>query len=508
MIRVVLPAPFLSDESDRLARRDVEAHVPQGPAVVRLDRDARALLRRLGDRVAEPDPLEADPVARVRRRGRRLSRRLVRRDREVLEQVRHGERVLVDPADRREHRLERLLSLPERNEVERHVPESDPLGRRGERDSRVAGVERPRAEEREDDREDGAAEREAPVLAEELLAQVLVAIEEETPEAEELDLLHVRVVREDVLEVVDLARLGRAPVLQAKGGAREPHLRDRRRDRRSEEREGREAAVAHDQGEVARERESVLDELEALGHHRDRPVRGVAASAGQAVVEAPVLEVAQLEGERLLEDRDVQVEREPLAEELAEEAEPALGEDLRADDRELDQDPAKGRVTRAGDDGVDDLLARVRDREREERDADRERPEHERRPGRRPPDEAEGPRGELRPLADLREREWLLLRRAGRGRRHLDLERRRGGAIPGRGYWIETVYQVWPVAVVGVEVALIEKVKLPEVVGVPEMVSVVVVLPERARPGGRAPEETVHVIGAEAPVPLQVTVAV
>jgi hypothetical protein len=65
-----------------------------------------------------------------------------------------------------------------------------------------------------------------------------------------------------------------------------------------------------------------------------------------------------------------------------------------------------------------------------------------------------------------------------------------------------------PVAMVGPDVAETEKVKEPEVVGWPERVSVNVVLPESVRPGGKEPEARAHVIGVEAPLPLQVMVAV
>ena len=50
----------------------------------------------------------------------------------------------------------------------------------------------------------------------EAFGELLVATEEERTEAEELHLLGVLVVREDVLEVHQPARFGRAPVAQAK----------------------------------------------------------------------------------------------------------------------------------------------------------------------------------------------------------------------------------------------------------------------------------------------------
>ena len=131
-----------------------------------------------------------------------------------------------------EHRLERLLPLPERDHVQRHVAEREPPGRGEDRHRGVRAVERAGADEREDLRPRRALHVEAPVLRVEVLRELAVAPEQHRPEAEELHLLRVLVVREDVLEVEQPARLGRAPVAEAKRELREAHLGEGRRDRR------------------------------------------------------------------------------------------------------------------------------------------------------------------------------------------------------------------------------------------------------------------------------------
>ena len=102
-----------------------------------------------------------------------------------------------------------------------------------------AAVERPRPDERQELRPLRAPHVELAVLLVELLAELLVALEQHRPDAEELHLLRVLVVREHVLEVEQPPRLGRAPVSDPEGELREAHLGDRRGDRRDAERERR-----------------------------------------------------------------------------------------------------------------------------------------------------------------------------------------------------------------------------------------------------------------------------
>jgi hypothetical protein len=67
------------------------------------------------------------------------------------------------------------------------------------------------------------------------LGEAPVAFEQVRPQAVDLHLLDVLVVGEDVLEVEQLSRLGRAPVAEAEGDLREAHLGQRRRHRGGEQ---------------------------------------------------------------------------------------------------------------------------------------------------------------------------------------------------------------------------------------------------------------------------------
>jgi hypothetical protein len=100
-----------------------------------------------------------------------------------------------------------LLALPERDDVQGHVAERELAGGGRERHDRVAAVERAGREERQEVRRPGTLDRELAILAVELLTERAVAIEQHRPEAEELDLLGVVVIRHHVLEVVQAPRV-------------------------------------------------------------------------------------------------------------------------------------------------------------------------------------------------------------------------------------------------------------------------------------------------------------
>ena len=173
---VVLPAPFSPTSATLSPRGMSEVDVPERP--------------RLLARIPEPDVLEHDPGrgagaragadagadagagadadADAAWRGSTGSAA----DRQVLEQVRHVEVVLVDAADRAEHRLERLLPLPERDHVHRHVAERELAGRGQERHHGVRAVERAGADEREHLRPRRPPHVEAAVLVVEVLRQL------------------------------------------------------------------------------------------------------------------------------------------------------------------------------------------------------------------------------------------------------------------------------------------------------------------------------------------------
>ena len=157
----------------------------------------------------------------------------------------------------------------------------------------------------------------------------------------------------------------------------ERQLRSRKARARSASRRGRrdrgetrpstaQPREADQQRDVAGERQDVLHQLEGLGDHRERPGRGLAPRAGEPVVELGVLEVAQLERERLLEDATLM--SSPAARRAA--GGPARAREARAPGarrRQLDQHPAQGRAPSSGHDRVDDALARVGHPERHHR---------------------------------------------------------------------------------------------------------------------------------------------
>src|SRR5439155_3150086 len=91
------------------------------------------------------------------------------------------------------------------------------------------------SEQAEHVRDAASLDCELVILLVELFCEAFVAIEKERPEAEELHLFGVLVVREDVLEIKEPSRLGRAPVAHAKCDLRVTHFRERRGNGRRNE---------------------------------------------------------------------------------------------------------------------------------------------------------------------------------------------------------------------------------------------------------------------------------
>jgi hypothetical protein len=249
-----------------------------------------------------------------------------------------------------------------------------------------------RREEREAVGPAGAAHGELGVLAVEGLAELPVAVEQEAAETEDLDLLRVLVVGEHVLEVIEAARVRRAPVAQAEGGGAELDLGDGGRDGRGDEAEHDPAAVAGDEDDVTGEGDGVLDDLEGVEDDRDGARRGLAAGAREAIVDLGILEVGELEGEGLLEDLDVDVEAEAGAEHGAHEAEAAHGAGGEGDEDGFDDDPAEGDGAVLREDGIDDELGDLRHGERQERGGEGQEAERQGAGAGGAPDEADGAR--------------------------------------------------------------------------------------------------------------------
>ena len=103
---------------------------------------------------------------------------------------------------------------------------------------------------------------------------------------------------------------GRAPGNDAEGQVGVTALGDERRQRGGEQDHRQERAEAHQQGGEGQERQNVLDEVEAAVDDLQAAPVGLAAGVLQLVVVLGVLEVSQVELERLADDArvDAQVE--------------------------------------------------------------------------------------------------------------------------------------------------------------------------------------------------------
>src|SRR5882672_2555029 len=139
---------------------------------------------------------------------------------------------------------------------------------------------------------------------------VAVALEQARTQAVELDLLGVILAGDHGLQVNLHAGFRRAPAEQPKRIAGELGFRDERRQSRQQQYRDRPRREPRQQHAVAHQRDAVLHQPESAGDETQRAGGCLAARARKLVVEFRVLEVLQLEGERLLEDHHV----DPLSE--------------------------------------------------------------------------------------------------------------------------------------------------------------------------------------------------
>ena len=116
--------------------------------------------------------------------------------------------------------------------------------------------------------------------------------------------------RDGGLQVGLHARLRLAPAEQAERVAGELGLGEKRRQAADDEDDhgpGREAGEQHAEAD---DRDRVLQQAGGAHHQRQRPARRLTARARQLVVELRVLELRELEGQRLLQDHHVHAMRE------------------------------------------------------------------------------------------------------------------------------------------------------------------------------------------------------
>ncbi len=284
------------------------------------------------------------------------ARRLRRRRLEKFKEIRHVKILLVDAADRREHRLKRLLPLPEGDDVEREISERDATGRGRKPHEGVGCVEGDGREKRQS-LSKRASDGHLPVFFEECNAESAVAREKRRTEAEELHLLRVFVVCEHMFEVRESPPLLRPSIAHLKREPGSVHLRGRSRDRCCQKHQDDPWAEPNEQGRVGKKRHHALRKTEALAHELQRPRRRFAPRPCHLVVEFRVFERRQIEADGLFEDRYVDVDTQAKPKDLADERQPALYDCLRRDQPEFDEHPAERVVRISRDDRVDDPLA-------------------------------------------------------------------------------------------------------------------------------------------------------
>jgi hypothetical protein len=140
----------------------------------------------------------------------------------------------------------------------------------------------------------------------------------------------------------------------------------------------------------------VLDQREGPTDQAQRAARGLAAGAGELVIELGVLEVTEVEGQRLLEDHHVDAVTELRAQQRLDHADAALHREQHGDQHRLGADQAEHRARVAGrgprlvHDGVDDQLAEVGDAGRQQAADQGHQREQERQRSARRPHEVEG----------------------------------------------------------------------------------------------------------------------
>ncbi len=348
------------------------------------------------------------------------------------EEVRHVERVLVEARERGEDALHRALPLAEDGQVEGEVTQRDGPPRRPGRHQGVHPVERRERDEPQGHAPGHPAHRQRPVLGVEAAEERPVAAEHERSQPEQLHLLHVAVAGEDPLQVVETPALRRAPRGEAEPGRGEARLGHEGGDGGGHHHQHAPGREPEEQRRERHQGDRSLGDGEPLHHQRERARRGLPARVLHLVVDLGVLEVAQLERERLLQDALVHRVTEPRAEQLALERRQPAGGHGKGHEPELEAHQCHGvagvRAARGGrHHRVDDELPGPGDGGREERLQRGEEPQDRGAPGVGAPDEVEGARHLTKRLA---QRARPLGQRAagGRGRKRV-----RGGRQAGAG---------------------------------------------------------------------------
>ncbi len=273
-----LAAAVVPHQRQPRPRPQVERHVAQ-----------RGLLG-VGIRVGHP--LEPHAIARIRAVGGR-PRRARHLLLQVLVQIAQVQVVLVHAADRLQDRRERRLT------------QCDPLQHRGQRHPRIRPVQRARRQQPEQKSPERPPQRQIPVVAVQPRETLPISRQQHRPQLKQLDLFGEVLPGDHDLQVELFSRLRGMPPEQPKRLSRELRLHHECRHRRHRQQQAGPRRELPQQHPVTRQRNRVLNRSERLVHERQRPPRGLPPRPRHLVVELRVLEMRQVQLQRLLQDHHV-----------------------------------------------------------------------------------------------------------------------------------------------------------------------------------------------------------
>ena len=312
---------------------------------------------RFAARIGEGNVLEADAIAGITA-VQGLPARRAHRSFQVLVQGRKVEVVLVHAADRGQDRRHRRLSLAKQHEVHRHLAERDAPHDRGKGDPRIGCVEGQGADQAKGEAPAVAAQGEIAIGRIEFVEDVAVAAEQHRSEAEQLDLLGAVFAGQHGLQVKLHARFRRTPAKQGEGLAGEPGFGDEGRQSGQQQDQHRPRRERDQQDAIADQGDQVLREPEGPVDQGQRAARRFAPRTRELVVELGILEVGEIQGQRLVENHHVDALAELRAQQGLAERDAALGGSQRRDQAALQGDQPEQRRQRRIATGAHELCGR------------------------------------------------------------------------------------------------------------------------------------------------------
>ncbi len=169
----------------------------------------------------------------------------------------------------------------------------------------VAAVQRRRSEQSQPEAPGVAAQGEIAIFAVQAGENVAVAIEKSLSQIEELHFLGVIFARQHRLQINLHARLRRAPAEQPECLAGKFRLREERRQSGQHQQQHRPGREAIQQSTEGNERDGILTQCEGAHDEAQRTAGGFAARPRQLVIEFRILELRQIQRQRLFQDHDV-----------------------------------------------------------------------------------------------------------------------------------------------------------------------------------------------------------